>query len=117
MYDPSVITSALRERWVGEYWVVQSPLLLAPEQLTLGVVRSGQYVRIPVFGYQLQRSLAHLFGGGIDIGMRALLLAQPRLPTPPTELILVLGTECKDLTAAPGGADKFLCFAGIALRC
>jgi len=96
----------------GTFWVPTSPLI-SVEHIDWAFTDYGDFVRVPVFNYDTQdRSLPHIFGTGLQIGMAAIDSLRHHTQDAPKAVVMFLGHECQDL---PGGKG-FRCFVGIAIR-
>lgn len=95
---------------MGEFWVPQGPVVGGAQEWAC--TRTGEVVRVPVYAYKVHRSLASIFGLGLQIGMAAVADLRHHTNDVPQSVTLVLGTDCTDLPAE----NSFRCYAGIAIR-
>lgn len=99
--------------FVGEYWTLDAPLFGAqPPGMSVTII--GEVVRIPMFAYRTQyRSLASIFGLGLQIGVASVAELRKYTSDVPTTAHLVLGSDCTDLGP---GEDGYRCYVGISLQ-
>lgn len=95
----------------GDYWVPQGAV--TDENPQWASSHGGEAVRVPVVAYKTDRSLAAIWGLGVQIGMMALSALRSKTQEPPLEVTLVIGHDCTDLSPAE---DAFRCYIGIAIR-
>lgn len=95
---------------IGDFWVVQGPLIDNSEWT---LTKTGDFVRIPVFAFKVNRALASIWGLGIQIGMLAITELRNYTNDIPQSVILILGHDCTDLSPAE---EAFRCYVGIAIR-
>jgi len=93
----------------GDCWVpTGSPL---DPQVEFSVVRAGDFVRVPINAYAVpQRSMAALFGLGMQIGLAAVERLRKHIRGPIKEATLVLANDVSDL------GTGFRCYAGVVLK-
>jgi len=74
--------------------------------------KGSEYVRVPLFAYELQNRPGIILHLGLQIGAIATQLAQTQLDKPAERLLLVYGTILRDKVH-----DKFQCWIGFAVEC
>lgn len=95
---------------LGTYWTPTSDLNTDPVRWSK--TASGQYVRIPVFGYRTRQSAeAAIFGMAIQLGITALASLQQQVNVPILSTYLVLGHQVHHL-----GPEGYRGYLGLAFQ-
>lgn len=94
----------------GTYYVPTSDL--NKEQIEFSLVKSGEYVRIPIHAYRTtERALATILGTAIQLGISARDGLARQYQVEVEHTVLVLGHEVHDLLQ-----NGFRCYAGLAFK-
>lgn len=115
--DPRSGTFAAAEvARTGTYWVPQLPVVGRPPEVRPDwkMTRTGPVVRVPLHWYTVPRALSYIWGLGVQVGLAAAAELRGFEARPPRRAVLVLGTDCVDMTPLAGKAE-FRCLVGLAL--
>ncbi len=94
---------------LGDFWVPTADPIRTDGGWSL--CKTGTHARVPILAYRTtERALSAIWGLGLQLGLAALAALRTKTPEPPTEMHMILGHECTDLTAG------FRCYVGLAIR-
>lgn len=97
----------------GTFWVPEDDPIQADGRWA--VTKTGTHVRVPILAYcTKERALASIWGLGVQLGLASLASLRQHTSDAPTELHMILGHECTDLS--PAGLSAFRCYVGLAVR-
>lgn len=92
----------------SRFWTPVSSLLADPIELSL--TRSGDFVRVPVFAYDVASGLkSALLAAGIEYGMRAMAAVRQRSDCTRQHVLLVIGNK------VPTTEKGVQCFVGLTI--
>jgi hypothetical protein len=109
--EPKAWAGSTQIACLGEFWVPQGPVFGGEQAWS--VTKTGDMVRVPVFAYKVPRSLASIWGMALQIGLAAVADLRHHTNDIPSEVTLVLGSDCTDLSPME---EMYRCYAGIAIR-
>lgn len=97
---------------LSEFWVPKSSPL--EPDIEFSHTRSGDLIHVPLFAYRtVHRLLPSILALGVQVGMAVIAEMRKHTADPAKHVILVLGTECTDLSPA---FECYRCYVGVAVQ-